>query len=541
MLPMNNNGSKIDAADREKLLEICELPALSKAEQEQVKQLKGDLKKCVDNWVELLENMKKFINSSNEGGSDKLIAFNKWFIESNFPHLENDLTYMASQVEGIFSKLGGRDDYVETKGMLPSGKVQEGFSSKSCQDIRVCSECGQLIYPVALGCPNCFVPSQEAIDLEKNIDVPDIPWFDFDSDSDTDTVVPLSGVKPEDEDNKDEFDSWGSFPLNPPDPLKWDARADICEHVCSNLFDSLIEQKERGYAEAAESVVSLSCSVSEIASAVGILSGFGLDNVQESIYKRWVYDKFFGNGASTLSTLTNKLLEGLIEVKPYLDCNERMVQALISPETEIFPKGELEEEMSSFLYGEDDEDDRVSGREYVTYIPLRVAQEKARLCPECGLWVDKTLSNCECSHFFEDYIDPAFGDVQELNVVDKRVTEIALNKALGIDDDLCIVTEFNGEEIRFINGGLLCEAREATSEEFILLSLKPYGNLNGFYIYLDEIKKVYPHNAEGVIKAFNLFISALEEVASRDFALSFVKDLKNTVPELKDIMFEIEN
>ncbi len=38
-----------------------------------------------------------------------------------------------------------------------------------------------------------------------------------------------------------------------------------------------------------------------------------------------------------------------------------------------------------------------------------------------------------------------------------------------------------------------------------------------------------------------LFVGALEKVASKDFALSFIKEVKDLVPELKDILFEIEN
>lgn len=391
------------------------IPALTGAELKKIEEIETSVVAAIKDLRAAVINLDGLLHKNTT--SKDLKEFYKWarfcdlemegLIAEEGHSLIDDVEYAF---EGIFADMKEREKFQK---VYREGFVDLGYDYVDKEDLEAdgffkCPGCGTWLFGEDEFCPTCG--------REGNvIPFPNSPFAPFKSESGL-TIDPMllsfeeiadiferkkNQVPVEEDDEDDGWDDLSDGVWNETDSDDWCdcAGCPCCE--CMGFGEDTLdedgfpagieEQVSRAYDEATEALDYLYAAIAqmEIGPHINCLKSDPIQDFRKSVYLGWVYDTFFADKHSpyNLRGLWEKMQIALEELKPHLNNTEDMVMAKV--------------------YVQDDDGEVIEEFSRTKYIPLEEAQETARICPNCGLWVDNEIDVCDCGEWLAPMADIA--------------------------------------------------------------------------------------------------------------------------------------
>lgn len=300
-------------------------------------------------------------------------------------------------------------------------------------------------------------------------------------------------------------------------------------------FDNVADSQIRNAIEDAKEALSrLKYALSDMHSGA-VLGGFdkatcSLNNFKR-IYAGWVYEEMFSerHAVNSVNLLFEQFHYEFLRLVPHIEAvlnDEDMVLCQVSNCSVVFEEYDDEDylELSSLRC-------ELNPR----YVPLEWAKENARICPECGSWVDNELDRCSCNYIFpltEEQERGINGDFFDIEMDMEGIDHETVSRVLG-GDDFGYCENYQGEEIHFFGGGMGCTTTVNMPESPTGLGADDYAFIvlqdNGYRIYHEQIQdalmEINDNNEEVVNETFYRFFKALYELKGWDYVIDIVQDL----------------
>lgn len=533
------------------------IPALTEVEAKQVEKIRSSISECINGLAKAISDIESLVKKNTT--SKDLKEFNKWLLDCHNGFNSSSLESLEFDLNGILTDIESRSYYQK---VYRDDLGDLGYDYVDKEDLEIagffkCPSCGAWLFDSGMDCPECGRKSKiiyldnerffsEPFKIETGLRIePSLLNFE-------EIAAILRKHTPVDEDGNvlldervniaDDIDDdgWPEIGNGEDEEDAW-VNCSECPGCCecsgcmgfedADDFEKCIEEQViENYGKAMVALEDLQLAVAEMAIGPHINSAKSnpVKDFAESVYYSWVYNTFFGNenGYYNLPTILHQLQTSLDELLPHLNNDKKMVMAKVYEQIDT---GEEIEEFSR-----------------TKYIPLEEAQETARICPNCGMWVDNEIDNCDCGEWLEPVVTTSNAPEKiklSLEVPDGFTVE-TLSKAMGgsggdfyeeVGDDTIHLMTWNG------TGHLGCstafrvtELSEWVGDDYVFVSLEKEDDSLVWVLKTDYIAKAFSESPAVVKKTFKLLYDSVAACLGEDYAddLIMTMDLEGEDPGL---------